>query len=67
MGRASHPVDQAIVASLNRAKSRIDYALDEYQKAESPLLAVEFNIRQSIAALREVRKSILHGGYYGAV
>lgn len=58
------PVDQWIVASLNRTKSRIEYALEEYQKSEMPLQMVEFNIRQSIHVLREVRKSLLHGGHY---
>lgn len=65
MGQSvKHPIDDGIVATLSRTKSRIDYALEEYQKAEMPLSSVEFNVRQSIHALREVRKALLHGGYY---
>lgn len=59
-----HPVDEGVVASLSRIKARIDTALDEYIRAETPLQSVEFNIRQSIFTLKEVRKTLLHGGHY---
>jgi len=59
------PIDQGVVATLDRTKKRIGVALDEYKNQGTSLHAVELNIRQSIMALKEVRKLILHGGYYG--
>jgi len=59
------PIDQGVVATLDRTKKRLSVALDEYKNQDASLRAVEFNIRQAILALKEVRKTILHGGYYG--
>lgn len=64
MARNNHAVDQSVIATLDRSKNRIAYALEEYKRAEKPLSAVEFNIRQTIHALKELRKELIHSADY---
>lgn len=61
---AKHRVDQGVVASLNRVKTRLEVVLEEYENSAKPLHHVEFNLRQAMASLKEVRKTVLHSGDY---
>lgn len=61
---AKHRVDQGVVASLNRIRTRLDVALEEYENGDKPLHLVEFNLRQAMASLKDVRKTVLHSGDY---
>lgn len=61
---SNHTVDQGVAATLHRVKRRIEIAQEDYEKPEMTLRQVEMNIRQSIHALREVRKRIIHSGEY---
>lgn len=56
-----HHVNDNVVVQLERVKARIDAAIDAYKDRTKPEHMAEFNIRQSLHVLKDVRRTLLHG------
>lgn len=56
-----HEVNDNIVVQLERVKARIDAAIESYKDRTKPEHLAEFNVRQSLHVLKDVRRTLLHG------
>ena len=50
-----------LVSQLERVKNRIQAAIDAVTDDSQPEHMTEFNVRQSISVLKDVRRTLLHG------
>lgn len=55
------PVDNTVIHQLERVQKRIQAAIDAIQDDTQPEHTTEFNIRQSLHVLKDVRRTLLHG------